>query len=644
MGKIISIDLGTTNSVVAIIENGEPKVLTNSEGSKTTPSVVGFSKNKKSNAGDEEQILVGQIAKRQAINNSENTIFSSKRFIGRLFSEVQKEIKNYPFKVIKKKENESCAFEINGKEVSPEKIAFLIISKLKKDAENYLGYKVKEAIITVPSYFNDSQRQATKDAGKVAGLDVKRIINEPTAAALAYGLDKKEDLKVVVYDLGGGTFDISILDINNKLIEVKATNGNTKLGGDDFDEVILNWLIDEFKKEEGIDLKKDRNALHRLREASEKAKIELSVAQESSISLPFITANESGAKHLETTLTRAKFNQMTEHLVQKTLEPCKIVLKDADIKVDDIDEVIMVGGSTRIPAIQEAVKKFFKKELNQSVNPDEVVAMGAAVQAGVLSNEIKDVLLLDVTPLSLGIETLGGVMTPLISKNTTIPIKKSQVFSTAEDNQSIVTINVLQGERSMAKDNKHLGKFDLSDIVPAPRGVPQIEVSFQIDSSGIIDVSAKDKKTGKSQKIVINKPTLSQKEIDDMIKSSQVYEEQDLQRKKLIEIKNKLDNLIYQHEKLVKENTDKISSELKAESEESINKIKEELKKKSSEISIDDLEKYEETVTNSIHKLSKEIYKKSDKDSDGHKKEDKKADDSGKEETINVKDYDKKED
>ena len=555
MGKMISIDLGTTNSVVAIIENGAPKVLTNSEGAYTTPSVVGFTK--------KDDILVGQIAKRQATNNPENTIFSSKRFIGRLYSEVQDEVKNYPFKVVQKKEGEGCAFEIKGKQVSPEKIGSLILSKLKKDAESYLGHKVTEAVVTVPSYFNDSQRQATKDAGKVAGLDVKRIINEPTAAALAYGLDKKDDLKVVVYDLGGGTFDISVLDISNKLIEVKATNGDTKLGGDDFDEVILNWLADEFQKAEGVDLTQDKSALHRLREAAEKAKIELSVAQETSISLPFITANESGAKHLESTLTRSKFNQMTEHLVEKTLGPCRTVLKDAGLNVSEINEVIMVGGSTRIPAVQSAVKKFFNKELNQTVNPDQVVAMGAAVQAGVLSNEIKDVLLLDVTPLSLGIETLGGVMTPLISKNTTIPTRKSEVFSTAEDNQPVVSINVLQGERSMAKDNKSLGRFDLSGIAPAPRGVPKIEVSFEIDSNGIINVSAKDQVTGKSQDIAINKPSLSQEEIDQMIKASQVYEEQDSQRKKMVETKNELESLLYQTEKLVKDNQDKISSEMK---------------------------------------------------------------------------------
>ena len=634
---MISIDLGTTNSVVAIIENGAPKVLTNSEGAYTTPSVVGFTK--------KDDILVGQIAKRQATNNPENTIFSSKRFIGRLYSEVQDEIKNYPFKVVKKKDGDGCAFEIKGDQVSPEKIGSLVLSKLKKDAESYLGQKVTEAVVTVPSYFNDSQRQATKDAGKVAGLNVKRIINEPTAAALAYGLDKKEDLKVAVYDLGGGTFDISVLDISNKLIEVKATNGDTKLGGDDFDEVILNWLAEEFQKAEGVDLKKDKSALHRLREAAEKAKIELSSAQETTISLPFITANESGAKHLESALTRSKFDQMTEHLVEKTLGPCRVVLKDAGLDINEINEVIMVGGSTRIPAVQAAVKKFFNKELNQTVNPDQVVAMGAAVQAGVLSNEIKDVLLLDVTPLSLGIETLGGVMTPLISKNTTIPTRKSEVFSTAEDNQPVVSINVLQGERSMAKDNKSLGRFDLSGIAPAPRGVPKIEVSFEIDTNGIINVSAKDQVTGKSQDIVINKPSLSQEEIDQMIKASQVYEEQDLQRKKAIETKNVLESLIYQSEKLMKDNADKIPSELKEKIEKNNQEVREKLKQEASELSVDELNKHKEGVEALLQELGKEIYKKSDKKGaeateEAESKNTEKTEEKG--ETINA-DYDKKE-
>ena len=638
MSKIISIDLGTTNSVVAIVENGKPKVLTNAEGAYTTPSVVGFSKK-----GD---ILVGQIAKRQAINNPENTIFSSKRFIGRLYSEVKDEIKNYPFTVVKKEDSESCAFEIRGKQVSPEKIGSLILSKLKKDAENYLGQKVTEVVVTVPSYFNDSQRQATKDAGKVAGLDVKRIINEPTAAALAYGLDKKEDAKVAVYDLGGGTFDISVLDISDKLVEVKATNGDTKLGGDDFDEVILNWLVDEFKKNEGVDLKQDKSALHRLREASEKAKIELSSAQETSISLPFITADESGAKHLDVNLTRAQFNQMTEELVQKTLEPCRVVLKDSGLSTNEIDEVIMVGGSTRIPAVQEAVKKFFGKELNHTVNPDQVVAIGAAVQAGVLSDEIKDVLLLDVTPLSLGIETLGQVMTTLIPKNTTIPTKKSEVFSTAQDNQSLVSINVLQGERSMAQDNKSLGRFDLSGIAPAPRGVPQIEVSFEIDTNGIINVSAKDKATGKNQDIVINKPSLSEEEIEQMVKASQVYEEQDAQRKRIVEAKNELENLVYQTAKLIKESGAKVSSKLKEKIEKTNKELKEKLKVETSDLNIDELNDLKKQAQSLLEELGKHIYSQANKGQGAENTEDSSQKEQVKgegEETINA-DFDKKED
>ena len=634
MGKVIGIDLGTTNSVVSIIENGQPKVLNNAEGAYTTPSVVGF--------GKKGEILVGQIAKRQAVSNPINTIFSSKRFIGRLFSEVKEEVNNYPFKVVQKSNGKNCAFLVNNEEVSPEKIASLILSKLKTDAEAYLGHKVTEAVITVPAYFNDSQRQATKDAGKVAGLNVKRIINEPTAAALAYGMDKKENIQVAVYDFGGGTFDISILDINNQLVEVKSTNGNTKLGGDDFDEVILHWLADEFKKTEGIDLREDKMALQRLREAAEKAKIELSSAQEASINLPFITAGSAGAKHLDISLTRAKFEQLTEHLIQKTLEPCKTVLEDANLSKSSINEVIMVGGSTRIPAVQKAVKEFFNKELNLSVNPDQVVASGAAVQAGVLSNEIKDVLLLDVTPLSLGIETLGGVMTSLISKNTTIPARKSEVFSTAEDNQTVVSIHVLQGERSMAKDNKTLGRFDLSDIPPAPRGIPKIEVSFDIDSNGIIHVSAKNEATGKSQKIRIDKPSLNENEINEMVKSAQVYEEQDRKRKELVNLKNQLDTTIYQSEKMIKENSEKLSPELKADSEKELKSAQEYLKKGDSTIEIDELNNLKEKLNKTLQKLGAEIYQKSksqDKEKEQQPEEEQKEENA---ETINV-DYDKKE-
>lgn len=638
MGKIIGIDLGTTNSVISIIENGKPKILTNAEGAYGTPSVVGFSK--------KGEILVGQIAKRQAVNNPTNTVFSSKRFIGRSFSEVQKEVQNYPFQIVKKSDSQSCAFLVNKEEVSPEKIASLILSKLKKDAEAYLGQEVKEAVITVPAYFNDSQRQATKDAGKVAGLNVKRIINEPTAAALAYGMDKKENQLIAVYDFGGGTFDISILEVTDQLVEVKSTNGNTKLGGDDFDEVILNWLADEFKKTEGIDLKQDKMALQRLREAVEKAKIDLSSAQETSINLPFITAGEAGAKHLDMSLTRSKFDQLTEHLVQKTLEPCKTVLKDAKLSVKDVHEVIMVGGSTRIPAVQSAVQKFFDKNLNLSVNPDQVVAAGAAVQAGVLSNEVKDVLLLDVIPLSLGIETLGGVMTSLIPKNTTIPTRKSEVFSTAEDNQNTVSIHALQGERSMAKDNKTLGRFDLRDIPPAPRGIPKIEVSFDVDSNGIIHVSAKNQATGKSQNIRIEKPSLNEEEINQMIKSAQVYEEQDRKRKKIVSVKNELDQMIYQFEKLIKDNKDKIPEDMIKEAESSFQSARELNKKEDADISIDELNNIRDKIKQQLQQVGQEVYKQSSQGESAEAKgtEETSANDEATEdkETINA-DYDKKE-
>ena len=647
MGKVIGIDLGTTNSVVAIIENGKPKVLTNAEGAYTTPSVVAF--------GKKGEILVGQIAKRQAVSNPTGTVFSSKRFIGKLFSDIKGEIKNYPFKTVQKSSSKTCVFQIAGKDVSPEKIASLILSKLKKDAEAYLGHTVKEAVITVPAYFNDSQRQATKDAGRVAGLDVKRIINEPTSAALAYGMDKKEDRLVAVYDFGGGTFDISILEITDQLVEVKSTSGDTQLGGDDFDEIILNWMADEFKKNEGIDLRQDKIALQRLREAAEKAKIELSSAQETSINLPFITAGEAGAKHLDMSLSRSRFNQLTEHLVEKTLDPCRTVLKDASLNKDKIDEVIMVGGSTRIPAVQEAVKKFFDKDLNLSVNPDHVVATGAAVQAGVLSNEVKNVLLLDVTPLSLGIETLGGVMTTLIPKNVTIPTKKSEVFSTAQDNQNTVSIHVLQGERSMAKDNKTLGRFDLSDIPPAPRGVPKIEVSFDIDSNGIIHVSAKNQVTGKSQNIRINKPSLDESEINEMIKSAQIYEEQDQKRKELASMKNELEQLLYQSERLIKENSDKINKDTKESAEKSFKSAHELLSKDPSEMDVQELRDMRDKLNKEFQEMGRQIYEKtgSEKETGGNtaggkdsSKEpyDEKTHTAGGGETVNVKDYDKKED
>ena len=607
MGKVIGIDLGTTNSVVAIIENGQPKIIANAEGSFTTPSVVAFTK--------KGEVLTGQLAKRQAVSNPENTVYSSKRFIGRNFSEVGSDVKNFPFKIEEKSGSKTCVFKVNNQEMSPEKIASLILMKLKKDAETYLGQVVKEAVITVPAYFNDAQRQATKDAGRVAGLEVKRIINEPTAAALAYGMEKKDNCKVAVYDFGGGTFDISILEIADQVVEVKATNGDTRLGGDDFDEVILKWLAENFKAKEGIDLREDKIALQRLKEAAEKAKIELSSTQEASINLPFITAGESGAKHLDATLTRAKFDQLTEFLVKKSLKPCEIVLKDAELATGDIDAVLLVGGSTRTPAIREAVKDFFKKDPNQSVNPDQVVALGAAVQAGVLSDEIKDVLLLDVTPLSLGIETLGGVMTTLIAKNTTIPTKKSEVFSTAEDNQTTVSIHVLQGERQIAKDNKTLGRFDLKDIVPAPRGLPKIEVSFDIDANGIIHVSAKDQNTGKEQNIRIDRPNLSEDEISQMVKEASVYEEQDRKRKELVTCKNELDQTYYQCEKLLKDNKGKVDSSMEENMTKLLSEAKDILGKE--EVTVDELKSMKERLFSQLQAIGAHIYKKEgDKEGD----------------------------
>jgi molecular chaperone DnaK len=551
MSKIIGIDLGTTNSVVAVMEGGEPVVIANQEGGRTTPSVVAFTK-----SGER---LVGQVAKRQAVTNAENTVYSIKRFMGRRYDEVNEEMKMVPYKVTRSS-NADARVDISGKEYSPPEISAMILQKLKSAAEDYLGQKVDKAVITVPAYFNDAQRQATKDAGRIAGLEVLRIINEPTAAALAYGLDKKKDETIAVYDFGGGTFDISILEVGEGVVEVKATNGDTHLGGDNLDQRIIDWIIDEFRKDQGIDLSKDKMALQRLKEAAEKAKMELSSVQETEITLPFITADATGPKHLNLKLTRAKFESLVDDMLQRSIGPCKQALSDAGVKPSDIDEVVLVGGTTRIPKVQQIVRELFGKEPHKGVNPDEVVAVGAAVQAGVLGGEVKDVLLLDVTPLSLGIETLGGVFTKLIERNTTIPTRKSEIFSTAADNQTSVEIHVLQGERPMARDNRTLGKFHLVGIPPAPRGVPQIEVTFDIDANGIVNVSAKDLGTGKEQKITITSSSgLSKDDINKMVKEAESHADEDKRKREEIEARNRADSLVYQTEKMLNENRSKVS-------------------------------------------------------------------------------------
>ncbi|MGA3052670.1 MAG: molecular chaperone DnaK [Candidatus Korobacteraceae bacterium] len=600
MGKIIGIDLGTTNSVVAVMEGGEPKVIPNEEGGRTTPSVVGFTKN--------GERLVGQVAKRQAITNPENTIYSIKRFMGRRFDEVNEEMKMVPYKVTKS--GDHVAIVAQGKEYTPPQVSAMILQKLKKAAEDYLGETVTDAVITVPAYFNDAQRQATKDAGKIAGLEVKRIINEPTAAALAYGLDKKKDETIAVYDFGGGTFDISILEVGEGVIEVKSTNGDTHLGGDNIDQRIVDWLIDEFKKDEGLNLRDKGNemALQRLRDGAERAKIELSTTMQTEINLPFITADASGPKHLVKTLTRSKLEEMVKDIIDRSIGPCKAALKDAGITPDKIDEVVLVGGQTRMPRIQALVKEIFGKEPHKGVNPDEVVAVGAAIQGGVLGGEVKDLLLLDVTPLTLSIETMGGVATQMIPRNTTIPTKKSEMFSTAADNQTSVEVHVMQGERPMARDNRTLGKFHLTGLPPAPRGIPQIEVTFDIDANGILNVNAKDMATGKDQKITITSSSgLSKEEVERMAKDADAHSAEDKAKREEVEARNQLDGMVYSIEKMLREHGDKISGQERSDVENALADAKKALEGTDAGA----MNKARENLTSASHKLAEAMYKAS---------------------------------